>query len=231
MMTVKQLRKFWSLAKKAIGDEKEVREWLFRQFGVFSPHDLKESDRQAVFAYLEEAEKDYYMSNHPNNPLLDELLMDWLRERNFKLKMKGKDGWEGHHLVTQEDIELLKKVLHYFTPCMASELKFLLAQIEYFTLRIHWTAVKTVLQMFLEHTQKVRRTYSFEKLPPRYLLRLLRGRLGREKRVWQKWIQEEIDKRLAKEVVDAFVRMTEKTMATMYVKRVNEGDLQRRRPA
>jgi hypothetical protein len=59
MMETPKLRKFWALAKKAISkNEKVIRRWLWERYGVWSPHDLKYDDQEAVLAKLEE------MANH-----------------------------------------------------------------------------------------------------------------------------------------------------------------------
>ncbi len=210
MMTNEQLRMFWALAKKKFGDEKEVRQWLFRRFGVWSPHDLRDDEKHAALEYLRAAEHDYYIASHPDNPVLDDLVREWLRERDFALKHKFKSGQVKVYPLSQEEIKLLRDVLHYFTPAMASELVALLAHIETFVWKDGWTEVRAVLKTFLEDARRL--TTPLRKLPPRYLIRMLKAIRGARKRMWTKILEERLADKIAEE---AFQRFSEATSEVM----------------
>ncbi len=226
MMTMKELRLFWALAKKKFkGDEKQVREWLFRRYGVYSPHDLKDDEKHAVLEYLRAAEHDYYIADYPENPILDDLLKEWLRERDYALRHKFKSGEVRVYPLSQEEINLLRDVLCYFTPAMASELRALLAHIETFVWKDGWTEVKAVLKTFLEDARRL--TTPLRKLPPRYLIRMLKAIRGARKRMWTKILEERLADRIAKE---AFQRFSEATSEVVQKARVTP-PRERGRPA
>jgi hypothetical protein len=217
MMETPKLRKFWALAKKAISkNEKVIRRWLWERYGVWSPHDLKYDDQEAVLAKLEE------MANHGdekitqdvwNNgqpiycPQLDELVKEFAKRRNYQWRYTTPRGRKIVKNMTSYHLETLYKLLAYFTPAHIHELAELLARIAAAVRRNGEPETFAAIATFFEHDRKLRerrRLLQGQKLPIRYLQRLIRRIYGARKRMWEKMLREDLAENIAAVAFGAF---------------------------
>jgi hypothetical protein len=232
MMETPKLRKFWALAKKVISkDEKKIRRWLWERYGVWSPHDLKYDDQEAVLAKLEE------MANHGdekitqdvwNNgqpiycPQLDELIKEFAKRRNFQWRYTTRRGRKIVKNMTSYHLETLYKLLAYFTPAHIHELAELLARIAAAVRRNGEPETFAAIETFFEHDRKLRerrRLLPGQKLPIRYLQRLIRRIYAARKRMWEKLLREDLAEKMAEQATRAFASASSKAAREALEKR------------
>jgi len=232
MMETQKLRKFWALAKKAISkNEKVIRRWLWERYGVWSPHDLKLDDQEAVLAKLEE------MANHGdekitqdvwNNgqplycPQLDELIKEFAKRRNYQWRYTTPRGRKIVKNMTSYHLETLYKLLAYFTPCHIHELAELLARIAAAVRRNGEPETFAAIETFFDHDRKLRerrRLLQGQKLPIRYLQRLIRRIYAARKRMWEKMLREDLAEKMAEQATRAFASASSKAAREALEKR------------
>jgi hypothetical protein len=232
MMETKKLRKFWTLAKKVISkDEEKIRRWLWERYGVWSPHDLKFDDQEAVLAKLEE------MANHGdekitqdvwNNgqplycPQLDELVKEFAKRRNYQWRYTTPKGRKIVKNMTSYHLETLYKLLAYFTPAHIHELAELLARIAAAVRRNGEPETFAAIETFFEHDRKLRerrRLLPGQKLPIRYLQRLIRRIYAARKRMWEKLLKEDLAEKMAEQATRAFASASSKAAREALEKR------------
>jgi len=225
-METKKLRKFWALAKKVISkDEEKIRRWLWERYGVWSPHDLKYDDQEAVLAKLEE------MANHGdekitqdvwNNgqplycPQLDELIKEFAKRRNYQWRYTTRRGRKIVKNMTSYHLETLYKLLAYFTPAHIHELAELLARIAAAVRRNGEPETFAAIETFFEHDPQLRerrRLLQGQKLPIRYLQRLIRRIYAARKRMWEKLLKEDLAEKMAEQATRAFASASSKAAA------------------
>ena len=226
MMETPKLRKFWALAKKVISkDEEKIRRWLWERYGVWSPHDLKYDDQEAVLAKLEE------MANHGdervtwdvwNNgqplycPQLEELVKEFAKRRNYQWRYTTRRGRKVVKNMTSYHLETLYKLLAYFTPAHIHELAELLARIAAAVRRNGEPETFAAIETFFEHDRKLRerrRLLQGQKLPIRYLQRLIRRIYAARKRMWEKLLKEDLAEKMAEQATRAFASASSKAAA------------------
>jgi len=223
MMETKKLRKFWALAKKVISkDEEKIRRWLWERYGVWSPHDLKYDDQEAVLAKLEEMAnngdekitQDVWNNGQPIYcPQLDELIKEFARRRNWKWRYVTPRKYRIVHNMTSYHLETLYKLLAYFTPAHLHELTEILARIAAAVRRNGLHEVFGAIETFFEHDRKLRerrRLQPGQKLPIRYLQRLIRRIYSARKRMWEKMLKEDLAEKMAEQATKAFMSTTNK---------------------
>jgi hypothetical protein len=232
MMETKKLRKFWALAKKVISkDEEKIRRWLWERYGVWSPHDLRYDDQEAVLAKLEE------MANHGdekitqdvwNNgqplycPQLDELIKEFAKRRNYQWRYTTPRGRKIVKNMTSYHLETLYKLLAYFTPAHIHELAELLARIAAAVRRNGEPETFAAIETFFEHDKKLRerrRLLQGQKLPIRYLQRLIRRIYAARKRMWEKLLREDLAEKMAEQATKAFASASSKAAREALEKR------------
>jgi hypothetical protein len=209
MMETKKLRKFWALAKKVISkDEAKIRRWLWERYGVWSPHDLKYDDQEAVLAKLEamadggsdeRITQDVWNNGQPVYcPQLDELIKEFARRRNWQWRYVTPRKYKIVRNMTSYHLETLYKLLAYFTPCHLHELAEILARIAAAVRRNGLPEVFGAIETFFEHDRKLRerrRLLQGQKLPIRYLQRLIRRIYAARKRMWEKMLKKTLRRR------------------------------------
>ena len=232
MMETKKLRKFWALAKKAISkNEKVIRRWLWERYGVWSPHDLKYDDQEAALAKLEE------MANHGdekitqdvwNNgqpiycPQLDELVKEFAKKRNYQWRYTTPRGRKIVKNMTSYHLETLYKLLAYFTPAHIHELAELLGRVAAAVRRNGEPETFAAIETFFEHDRKLRerrRLLQGQKLPIRYLQRLIRRIYAARKRMWEKLLREDLAEKMAEQATRAFASASVKAAREALEKR------------
>jgi hypothetical protein len=232
MMETKKLRKFWALAKKVISkDEEKIRRWLWERYGVWSPHDLKYDDQEAVLAKLEE------MANHGdekitqdvwNNgqpiycPQLDELVKEFAKRRNYQWRYTTRRGRKIVKNMTSYHLETLYKLLAYFTPAHIHELAELLGRIAAAVRRNGEPETFAAIETFFEHDKKLRerrRLLQGQKLPIRYLQRLIRRIYAARKRMWEKLLKEDLAEKMAEQATRSFASASVKAAREALEKR------------
>jgi len=223
MMETQKLRKFWALAKKVISkDEAKIRRWLWERYGVWSPHDLKYDDQEAVLAKLEamadgggeKITQDVWNNGQPIYcPQLDELIKEFARRRNYQWRYVTPRGKRIVRNMTSYHLETLYKLLAYFTPCHLHELAELLARIAAAVRRNGLPEVFGAIETFFEHDRKLRerrRLLQGQKLPIRYLQRLIRRIYAARKRMWEKLLREDLAEKMAEQATRAFASASSK---------------------
>ena len=223
MMETKKLRKFWALAKKVISkDEKRIRQWLWERYGVWSPHDLKYDDQEAVLAKLEamangggeKITQDVWNNGQPIYcPQLDELVKEFARRRNWQWRYVTPRGRRIVRDMTSYHLETLYKLLAYFTPVHLHELAEILAKVAAAVRRNGLPEVFGAIETFFEHDRKLRerrRLLRGQKLPIRYLQRLIRRIYASRKRMWEKMLREDLAEKMAEQATRAFMGATKK---------------------
>lgn len=219
MMEKQKLKKFWALAKKVISKNEEVvRRWLWSHYYVWSPHDLKFDDQDAVIARLEEMQRsgkerveiDCWNNGQPYEcPQLRELVYEFAKRRNFQWRYKTSGGRQIIRNMTDYDLETLYKLLAYFTPCHLHEAAELLARIAASVRRNGLSETFAAIETFFEHHNKLRqkgRLQQGQKLPIRYLQRLIRRIYAARKRMWEKLLREDLAEKMAEQATRALTR-------------------------
>ena len=222
-METAKLRKFWALAKNIIGkDEKRIRQWLWERYGVWSPHDLKYDDQEAVLAKLEamangggeKITQDVWNNGQPIYcPQLDELVKEFARRRNWQWRYVTPRGRRIVHNMTSYHLETLYKLLAYFTPAHIHELAEILARIAAAVRRNGLHETFGAIETFFEHDRKLRerrRLLRDQKLPIRYLQRLIRRIYAARKRMWEKMLREDLAEKMAEQAMRAFTSASSK---------------------
>jgi hypothetical protein len=218
MMETPKLRKFWALAKKAISkNEKVIRRWLWERYGVWSPHDLKLDDQEAVLAKLEmmadgKDEKITFPVWRPDGqvlfcPQIDELLKDFAKRRNWQWRYTTPSGRKIVKDITPHHLATLYQLLAYFTPCHIHELAELLGRIAAAVRRNGEPETFAAIETFFQHDKKLRKKKRLEphqRLPIRYLNRLIRRIYGARKRMWEKMLREDLAENIAAVAFGAF---------------------------
>lgn len=216
MMNKGKLKAFWSLAKKAIGkDETKIRKWLYEHYKVWSPHDLKPDQQDAVLARLEALQSRDGMITVDvwNNgdivfcPQLHDLLNEFCRRRQWKWHSKG--GVIKN--ITEEDFQLLYKLLAYFTPCHLADSADLLARINASIRRNGYSETMAAILTFFDYHEKLnRRRYipGEKKLGKEFLLRLIRRIYAARRRFYERILRERLADNIAKVAMDEFARAT-----------------------
>jgi len=223
MMETKKLRKFWALAKKVISkDEVKIRRWLWEWCGVWSPHDLRDDDQEAVLAKLEEmadwgSEKitqDVWNNGQPIYcPQLDELIKEFARRRNWQWRYVTPRKHKIVRDMTSYHLETLYKLLAYFTPAHLHELAEILARIAAAVRRNGLHETFGAIETFFEHDRKLRerrRLQPGQKLPIRYLQRLIRRIYAARKRMWEKMLKEDLAEKMAEQATKALTSASRK---------------------
>lgn len=216
MMETKKLRAFWALAKKVVSrDEKEIRKWLYDHYKVWSPHDLKPDQQDAVLARLEMLQsKDGMIEVNVWNdgeildcPQLHELLREFFNRRNWKWHSKGGIV----KLITERDYELLYKLLAYFTPCHLADAADLLARINASVRRNGYSETIAAILTFFDYHEKLNRKRTIpaqKKIKKEFLYRLIRRIYAARKRFYERLIREDLANNIAKVAIGGFAQAT-----------------------
>jgi len=223
MMETKKLRKFWALAKKVISkDEAKIRQWLWERYGCWSPHDLKYDDQEAVLAKLEamaERGSEKITQDVWNNgqviycPQIDELIKEFARRRNWQWRYVTPRKHKIVRDMTSYHLETLYKLLAYFTPTHLHELAEILARIAASVRRNGLHETFGAIETFFEHHYKLlqkRRLQPGQKLPIRYLQRLIRRIYAARKRMWEKMLKEDLAEKMAEQATKALTSVSRK---------------------
>jgi len=223
MMEKQKLKKFWALAKKVISkDEEKIRRWLWERYGVWSPHDLKYDDQEAVLAKLEaladggseRITQDVWNNGQPIYcPQLDELIKEFARRRNWQWRYTTPSKKRIIRNMTSYHLETLYKLLAYFTPNYIHELAEILARIAAAVRRNGLPETFGAIETFFEHDRKLRerrRLLQGQKLPIRYLQRLIRRIYAARKRMWEKLLREDLAEKMAEQATRAFASASSK---------------------
>ncbi|MCS7187600.1 MAG: hypothetical protein RMK89_11705 [Armatimonadota bacterium] len=217
MMNKGKLKAFWSLAKKVIGkDEAKIRKWLHDHYKVWSPHDLKPDQQDAVLARLEMMQsKDGLIAVDVWNegkvfycPQLHELLEDFCKRRNWQWHSKG--GIVKR--ITENDFQLLYKLLAYFTPCHLADSADLLARINASIRRNGYSETMAAILTFFDYHEKFnKRKHTIpgeKKLGKEFLLRLIRRIYAARRRFYERILRERLADNIAKAAMSEFARAT-----------------------
>lgn len=214
MMDKKKLKAFWTLAKKVIGkDETEIRKWLYDHYKVWSPHDLKPDQQDAVLARLEMLQsKDGMITMDVWNdgqvvycPQLDELLKSFCERRKWKWHSKG----GVIKRISERDYQLLYKLLAYFTPCHLADAADLLARINASVRRNGHSETIAAILTFFDYHERLNRKRTIpaqKKLAKDFLLRLIRRIYAARKRFYDRLIRENLADNIAKVAIGGFAQ-------------------------
>ncbi len=206
MMETKKLRAFWALAKKVIGkDEKEIRKWLYDHYKVWSPHDLKPDQQDAVLARLEMLQsKDGMIEVNVWNdgeildcPQLHELLREFFNRRNWKWHSKGGIAKQ----ITERDYELLYKLLAYFTPCHLADAADLLARINASIRRNGYSETIAAILTFFDY-------FGTKENQKEFLYQMIRMIYAARKWFYERLIREDLANNIAKVAIGGFAQAT-----------------------
>lgn len=217
MMETKKLKAFWVMAKKVISkDEAEIRKWLYDHYKVWSPHDLKPDQQDAVLArleYLQSADAvitmDVWNDGKVSDcPQLHELLKEFCERRNWKWRSKGGIVKQ----ITEKDYQLLYKLLAYFTPCHLADAADLLARINASVRRNGYSETIAAILTFFDYHERLNRKRIIpgqKKITKLFLYRLIRRIYAARKRFWERLVREDLADNIAKVAIQGFAQATQ----------------------